>query len=1280
MESSNEMGWGEQRTSRPMHAIPRKPVKSTNFRYDVINNSDEPRGAVSIDDIWRPREEGNAGSDFDSGVNATKTSSESQTSPHDEGEHVRDSLLKSTTTVAAGDESDKKDSVDRTATWRPTWLRPLVLVWFASLFLFLSMALAVMLWYSQTNRGLFETRQSILHTYLWRFGPTALLTILAIFWARVEVQAMMYMPWIALRSNPNLRESDVVLDYTSMFSPLVLTRSFRHKHYFVLLVALVSVILKAQIVLAPSLYSLATIKVAQTVDILFQDSFELELTPESEYGADTSAYYMARAQHDFDMVYPYGVAEDVAYQTFTVGSHPGRGTVNNPVTATVDGFFAEIQCVKLVHYSILEQRNSTSQPSLTIVVTVELRFDGCEQPFIITSPSISRPDRGKNTTFWLLQPDSKVSQACSGLPQRVPSFLYFTAMFEPQEKNLTLVEFRTAAAVICEPHAWVSKVQVTDDGAKPTVTILSDERRTLVTANFWTMLNSSIPSSLGRWNSGGAQWLDGPVRADLLFRSQSLDVGLPNVFTNEILQESVQNLTRRLAPFIGNYRLRRNDAVQGSGTSLQSVGRLTINPKICLSMIALFIVNTGIAVFVLWHYHQHTSVWHRDPATHLGNLIFLRDHPDVASRTTEIKDASETWKHHTFTPLVLKMTSRGSFCLFTILLASSLILTLRVSETSDGLATIDNEGYLHLMWTSFPAIIALGVSLYISSCDWAYRDLATLYRLSRATCNSHELDRSLLDMLGLRALYYSFRYRLWSVTFSQSLAFVCGLLTSLVSIIFTVEVIPGSTSTHFQQKTWFQPRVNGSYDEAYGIKQTMISSLWIRREEANLTYPDNTFDDLAFHAVESIDDLDPSKNLSVTITTPAAKVEPQCIEMTEDKYTITYRNYTEDGKTWYYANINEKFMCPGGVKYVNFTKEFPIGQANLWNRSYIAGKMDTTTDPKTIDFPCKLNNTSPTNFTTTTQKTYAWGAFEVEKGTLSFFTVWRCNYSWYEIDTEVNLVFADGRLVIDMEKPPQPDMSSMRLLDPPLDLPPYEATSTRFGNGELYPEISLPSGPGLGVQEYFTPLVKPYGTLDLAAFGDRGQRTDVLRHIHHNYAFSAAQLANTENRRTISADSGPMPPPVLEATLYDNGRRRLVQNPNVTYAVVGILGAVILFNIWALASAFIQRRGGDGRLLDMDVRGLAPDGIHSIASVVGLLRESNAAAHLPPSPEMLSSDELHGQMAGLSFRLGWFRRERDQTRHFTIGVMGDGDFNFMGVRRSVKKTLEATSSQESVMT
>ncbi|KAK1690001.1 hypothetical protein BDP55DRAFT_628527 [Colletotrichum godetiae] len=109
----------------------------------------------------------------------------------------------------------------------------------------------------------------------------------------------------------------------------------------------------------------------------------------------------------------------------------------------------------------------------------------------------------------------------------------------------------------------------------------------------------------------------------------------------------------------------------------------------------------------------------------------------------------------------------------------------------------------------------------------------------------------------------------------------------------------------------------------------------------------------------------------------------------------------------------------------------------------------------------------------------------------------------------------------------------------------------------------------------------------------------------------------------------------ITAFLIDNNAKRLVQNPTSTYLLVGILGIVGIVHIFVLLSSALRRfmkwRRG---LLDMDVKGLAPDGFSSIAKMAALLVASNFATHIPEDAHSLSKEDICGKLSSKRFRMG----------------------------------------------
>ena len=84
--------------------------------------------------------------------------------------------------------------------WRPFYLRRTVLAAGAATFALILVAVEALLVFSQGHQGI-GNGDSNQH-YLWTYGPTAILTLVAAFWSRVEYQSKMVAPWMRMARGP----------------------------------------------------------------------------------------------------------------------------------------------------------------------------------------------------------------------------------------------------------------------------------------------------------------------------------------------------------------------------------------------------------------------------------------------------------------------------------------------------------------------------------------------------------------------------------------------------------------------------------------------------------------------------------------------------------------------------------------------------------------------------------------------------------------------------------------------------------------------------------------------------------------------------------------------------------------------------------------------------------------------------------------------------------------------------------------------------------------------
>ncbi|KAF6816687.1 hypothetical protein CSOJ01_02862 [Colletotrichum sojae] len=1205
------------------------------------------------------------------------------------------SLLDGSDAAAASESYRDKRRVEPAAVWRPTWLQPSVSWAFVTLFLLFSASLPTMLWYSLKHDGLVPIRQSLV--YLWRFGPTGVITIFSLLWSRVEVQALRYMPWIAHRygMQPAEDANAYDLDYTALLPHSILVQSIRNGHYFVFWTTVASLLLKLQIVLAPGLYSLTKTHIAQPADIRVLDSFH---PIEGDVSlAGTSSYYLAQALHSYDMQYPFGLTENEAYQTFrNENGTTFRGTTEAALDVVVDAYIPDTQCLKLESRPFSNiTREFRAREWYYIYYDIHLRFEGCDQT-IVSSDYISMKDnipedQEQILNDWMSNMTLLPSRPCDNLPQESNQTLYYVASFEkapggdPSQRTI-----RDVAAVLCSSISWLSKVRVVDDGVKPVVTRIPGEPKRLMSMNLWETMSNAMPLFVGKWYGEETQRAWGPVNAEHVLSGKTAgadDSGIsdiPTTYTTDDLYESTIKMSRIIGTVTGHSRLRQIGSVSEThviGSTTTSIDMLKVNKWICLSMSAIFVLLTGItSILALWH-SKKTIVWFRDPATILGSILFFHDYPDVLRHATDYTRTGDAtnWSRCNFTPLVLKTWIRAVVTILLCAVITALLSGLHLSETSQGLATVSDEGYIHLLWTSIPTLVVLSIALYVSACSNAYRSRSILSLLSQRETNAEYLDTSFSDMLEPRVLALSLSKKLGAVSLAQLLAILCGFLTTLVSVIFTMETIPETKSIQLQQATWLGSRDLDDPDVMRN-RRRVLSSLVLHVGDATMNYPINTHDDLVFPSFQVENILDPrgNPNSSIRATIPAARLDGNCFRMQpyDDPNLKISAGHRVQGDTFDASvmRVLERMTCPNGTRrYLDSRFPYSVGQNSI-GRLYVAGMMNSPGNLADINSACDLglNETTDFKYTTSRSQTYAWGEYSAVKEDFAHFTMWRCNYTWMEVPTEINLVVGDGEYVLDPENPPQPDMSRARPWDPPLDVP--EITKDQGDDDDgAFPQVALKNPlMGLNFPDQIRVLAQPFGPFEPEAFGDPNREIDMITTLQHNYAFLAAQLANVELRLNASENSrtSPAPPsglPAIDAVMTDMGRRRLIQNPTVTYVIVVILVLVVLANFWLLLSAASRRLVGKTWVLDPEVKGLAPDGFNSIAAMAALLRDSNVPNYLPESPELLPGNEFYGRLSDLTFRMGWFENQQEKAKYFTVGATVDDDFKFIGSREDVSR-------------
>ncbi|CAH0053993.1 unnamed protein product [Clonostachys solani] len=1158
-----------------------------------------------------------------------------------------------------------------TAKWSPFWLRRALLGPFCVFFLACAIALPVMLHFSHENQGLGIVRQDL--GQLWRFGPTAILTVVAALWARVELQAMRFMPWVAIQPQRRrtLSREEYTVDYTSMLPHEVLVKSLSNRHFFVFFAVLCSILIKVGVILSASVFELAYIEGVHSVDLRTLDSFNvLATTPESRsislstrglYSdvspsqaniSATTPFFHARALQDFNMSFPFGVSEQGAYQTFMQAANGGaRGSVNSPVAATVDGLFPEAECRLLQSYKFNNITEEERKSKNGFVPTVSLQFEGCPETDIRVNVSMVPVDY--QIVRWTVANSSKGRERCSSLESEYEQFYYVTEFWNTaRNSNFRPIQsLDKVAAVLCSVGLRSSRVDITDDGISPALKMSPTQDGTAVNTHFWSLLTQSIPVSKGLWDSMTRSAPYGPIVALANFKKTTPQQLGSSLYESKILQEAVSNLTETIGPFVAHYHFKQNQNQTITGSIIRQTPRLKVTGSISIAMAVLFGTSTLIAAWMILTSRGTFGAWPRNPTTILGSMaVFSEKEVNTALVLDDAQSTKDEWARTEDSPFALETWLRALFSAYALALIIALAITLRISEISDGIATVHN-GTLSIWWKSIPALAMFLVALYTASAAMAVRDLGILFQLSIKPCSIRDIDMSFLDMFGIQALYHSFRLRNISIILPQLLAISCAFLTALSTILFTSELARNTTTeiaipvgdrftTHTQQEL-------SAMDNYTAILDSM-GALIVSKEKSNLTWPESTYKDLIFPRLElsNIQDQKWNKDMSLSVEMGAAKIFPDCHRVPDEEFKVDV-NFT--AKSGHLPNTNltltRDIICGNGTRV-------PLSRSLTWNSSengfaYVATSIPSDDDHYGL-MPCDPKSEyTKRPLPPWKLRDYFWANVSVSNRRLEHHSYWRCNYSYWEVPTTVNFVHSNGSLHLDYNHLPSSD-DSKRI--------PWSTPISLIGLSDPFP---LPGDSNITLKtttSMFRPFLEPFGSLKMEAFGDPDQEDTILDNLHSLHRIAWGQLAS----QLVRSDAiDPATQAMVNAKVRDNQLYRLFQNRAVTIALIIIIGLALVVNLWVLISTALRKFFGKRLLLDMEFKGLAPCGVNSIAMMESLVHGSNALSAMPHKPYNRSFEELDDHFRSARFRFGWFMGKGVGERVLTVGALDDDKFPFL---------------------
>jgi hypothetical protein len=233
---------------------------------------------------------------------------------------------------------------------RPSYLRRRVLILFALCFCAIIAALETIEYFSQANNGLASSVED-LH-YLWTYGPTAILTIFASLWSRVEYQAKQCTPWQSMVGKHQEADKSVLLDYVSVMQPVALYKALKNKHAVVAYAVVCSIALRLLIVFSTGLFAFQQTAVHRpNVVIQLSDSFSPNATKFDDVGSQP--FDILNGVLFEGLAYPQGTNENLTFQQFSAPSLEEGAIVTAPVKGMIPGLECEAASIDITQWEII---------------------------------------------------------------------------------------------------------------------------------------------------------------------------------------------------------------------------------------------------------------------------------------------------------------------------------------------------------------------------------------------------------------------------------------------------------------------------------------------------------------------------------------------------------------------------------------------------------------------------------------------------------------------------------------------------------------------------------------------------------------------------------------------------------------------------------------------------------------------------------------------------------------------------------------------------------------
>ncbi|KAH8163498.1 hypothetical protein CIB48_g4738 [Xylaria polymorpha] len=1133
--------------------------------------------------------------------------------------------------------------------WRPIYLDRRVYAGFIVVFVLLVLALEVLLYISNRNYGLTSSFTG-LH-YLWTYGPTAMLTLIASFWARVEYQTKSTSPWSRMVKGPALSQHSILLDYVSQFQLFSIYTATKNRDYSVALSSLVSLILRVTIVISTSLIVLSPIEVPnKPVRVTIKEKF---IDDENKWqNLGEVAYPTISESFSYNVSLPDGISKSSAYQTVEANSHN-----ISFFETTVDALFADLNC---------EPANTSYvyDPDLSDYSSI-FRLRSMNWDMIVACDNTWQMVQSNNTAIrhgiWMacgsiIRSSDATTPYCDKAGLVVSAIKLPRNHIEGNNVNFTIL---WANSFICTPTYEIRPTKLIKNGTNTRLsTIPNAKTRQLgfVDNSSFLISHVDVPLIIG----GGVAWISGvPIDLDpymwfwysVANHSQSnfsFPRHLSSLYSGDSITQLVRSYYQQYVAILARESLMETSSIPSTALAVVSEDRLLMQSTPAQVMAALFLTSIFLIGATWW---LHTQVFlpqnpniiiglaallahNRLPnLTGMGNACFANLKAVLSCCTYQIRlqdnnaskrfQGSLLYAHQKlppnkgtkiqetepakFRPFNSSATSRLLALAFVSSLITILEVLLRKSERETGIADTPTSQNQLQLWTIIPGFLSVLVNIYCGSMDFNTRVQTPLLRLADGLDFEDQLGLDLLDRHTSTLIYAEIQTRSFKAIASTIALITTSFLTIFSASLFYTATIPAEYSVQLHAKSFIY------YSLTFPPNITRLGTgIPILLE--NASYPAFTYEDLIFPGLklerETAPDRPAQSNARLQMTIPAIRTSFSRCKLYDPSEIKT--SLTQLGEN----TIFDIYVQP------------EMGCLRSRSFSYI-------TDPRDPPGNIYFGSTHPG----CSWQLWIWGHWSNKSRSISTSAL-GCNDTLQSVNALV--VFDSQTMVVDTTEPPNLNLSTVTELDSFPQVSAYEF---------YLQELSYLGDPGgsTSFDNFFAILINSrYYAVPITYLGDSTKSSAVANAIQFHHKILVAQYMNNNYRyantstaqiqgKLYNALPGWNEATVVNATAkYPARRDRVIQDAVSTR----ILQSLLAITLICIVTNWYLMRNAD----------ILPRSPTTIANWLAFLADGNLNDFMPLNAAQMPLEELSRWYFGQNARFYLGYRESPETGDQVFGI------------------------------